>query len=250
MKTILLSGLLAFCAAAQTPMLIRLTRTPGTAPGSIRAYSDAGAAVNVLGMISMTGVPETWLVETHYSFGSIEDLDKALNSVSPVANAIVRPEYTPDDPLAASRTLIAVFRPGWGYQSGEAMKMLPVARYFRVSIYRMGPGSDAEFLELARLRRTTLDKTTVNRPDLAYEVISGAPSGTYLLLAPLTSLRMIDAGLAQRPVSAESSDTGRRTAASAEFSLEHLLFRVEPRISFVSDDFASADPDFWRPKQR
>jgi hypothetical protein len=31
-----------------------------------------------------------------------------------------------------------------------------------------------------------------------------------------------------------------------ELNREHLLFRVEPRISYVSDDFAEADPEFWR----
>ena len=29
---------------------------------------------------------------------------------------------------------------------------------------------------------------------------------------------------------------------------EHLLFRVEPRISYVSSDFADVDPEFWRGK--
>jgi hypothetical protein len=31
-------------------------------------------------------------------------------------------------------------------------------------------------------------------------------------------------------------------------SREHLLFRVEPRISYVSREFADVDPDFWRGK--
>ena len=29
---------------------------------------------------------------------------------------------------------------------------------------------------------------------------------------------------------------------------EHLLFRVEPRISYVSSDFADVGPEFWRGK--
>jgi hypothetical protein len=37
-------------------------------------------------------------------------------------------------------------------------------------------------------------------------------------------------------------------AADIELSREHLLFRVEPRLSYVSDDFAAGDQAFWRGK--
>jgi hypothetical protein len=36
----------------------------------------------------------------------------------------------------------------------------------------------------------------------------------------------------------------------AEVSRESLLFRVEPRISYVSTDFADVDPDFWQPPKK
>jgi hypothetical protein len=37
-------------------------------------------------------------------------------------------------------------------------------------------------------------------------------------------------------------------AADIELSREHLLFRVEPRLSYVSDDFAAGDQAFWHGK--
>ena len=39
-----------------------------------------------------------------------------------------------------------------------------------------------------------------------------------------------------------------RISGKMEMNREHLLFRVEPRISYVSDDFAEAEPEFWRGK--
>ena len=39
-----------------------------------------------------------------------------------------------------------------------------------------------------------------------------------------------------------------KVSEKLELNREHLLFRVEPRISYVSDDFAEADPEFWRGK--
>jgi hypothetical protein len=77
---------------------------------------------------------------------------------------------------------------------------------------------------------------------MAYQVISGATAGTYLFLAPLTSLKSLDDGIARTPIHAESS----KAAVENEIGRVHLLFRVEPAMSYVSDDFASADVDFWR----
>lgn len=125
------------------------------------------------------------------------------------------------------------------------------SHYFHITIYHIRPGGEAELGELVRLRRLNLDSVNLDRPDLAYQVVSGAPSGTYIFLAPLTSLKTMDDAVASLPAYAESLATAEakaasKVAASAEISREHLLFRVDPRISYVSDAFAEADPEFWR----
>ena len=133
--------------------------------------------------------------------------------------------------------------------------MFPRARYFHVTIYRIRPGFDTDLGELVKLRRAGADSVNLDRPDLAYQVISGAPSGTFIFLAPLTSLKTMDEGVAGTPVYAEgiaaaSAKAESKVSAEAEISREHVLFRVEPRVSYVSDDFAEADREFWRPRPR
>jgi hypothetical protein len=247
MRTIPIAGLLAFGALAQAQIepwpLIQLSRRPGVDASSIRPYADAKAAVNVLGMASITGAPESWLIAAHDSFASIEDVDKAVRSV--VAGRTSDPlDQLPGDVFAVSRSLIALYRPGFSYRADQAIGMFPRARYFYVTIYRIRPGTEAEFAELVKLRRGALDSINMDRPEIAYQVISGAASGTYLFLAPLTSLKSLDDGMAKGPVNAESG----KAAAGSEISRVHFLFRVEPGMSYVSDDFASADVEFWRPK--
>jgi hypothetical protein len=255
MKTILLAGILASSIAAQTltepPPFLQLIRKPRIGASPIRPYAEARAAVNVIGMTAVTGTPEVWLMEAHLAFASIEDLDKAVSAVAPAGALNESLSQTQEDVLPPGRTLIALYRPEWSYRSPQAIRMFPAARYFHVSIYRIRPGADAEFGELVRLRRLAMDKANLDRPDVAYQVISGAPAGTYVFLAPLTSLRTLDDGVAKMPVFAEAFGAaeergGKKLAAEAEISREHLLFRVEPRISWVSDEFASADPGFWR----
>jgi hypothetical protein len=251
MRTILIAGIVTVGAFAQGPTepspLIQLMRRPAGDVSEIRRYVDARAAVNIVGMATITGSPETWLVALHDSFASIENVDKAIRAFMP-GNL---PGQFPDDVFAVSRNLIAFYRPGLSYRADQAIRMYPKARYIQVTIYRIRPGTEADFTELVKVRRAALATVNVDRPDIVYQVISGASSGTYLFLAPLTSLKSLDDGVAKTPVYAESFLAGAATSASkaaveSEISRIHLLFRVEPGMSYVSDDFASADVEFWR----
>jgi hypothetical protein len=249
MKIIALSGMIAFSMAAQTPTepppLVQLIRKPNISAAPVRPYAEAKATVNVVGMTAVTGMPETWLVEAHQSFASIEDLDKAASAATTGGPAHPYAGPTPDELLPPGRTMIAMYRADFSYRADQAIRMFPMARYFRISIYRVRSVAEAEFGDLVRSQRAGMDKANLDRPDVAYRVISGAPSGTYVFFAPLVSFRALDDALAKMPLYFEAV-RGGKTGAEAEISREHLLFRVDPRISYVSDDFAAPDPAFWR----
>ncbi len=242
MRQILLLAIFPLCAAAQTPSqpptLIRLIRN-----GSIKPYSSTRAPVTLFGMKSISGFHETWIMEAHDSFAGIENLDKIIGSV------------LEDEASAPSRTMIALYRPGLSYRPDQASRMYPKARYFQVSIYRISPGADGDFAELVRLRRQSLDSLNLNRPDVAYQVISGAESGTYVFLGPLVSLSTLDSGLASSPIYADgvvdaSMEARRKIAADGQMSRENLLFRIDPGISNVSDEFAAEESEFWHGKKK
>jgi hypothetical protein len=258
MRTLLLAVLVSSGALAQAPTdpppIIQLVRKPGTGAVNIRPYAAAGAAVDVLGMNAVTGLPETWLLESHQSFASIEDLDRSLTAVAPVRTASDLFDPMQDDVLAPARTMIAIYRLDLSYRPDQAIRLFPKARYFQISVYRIRPGGAGDFAELVRLRRLTSATVNLDRPELAYRVISGAPEGTYLFLAPITSLRTMDDGVGQLPVYAEGIAAAKakdapKIAADSEISHEHLLFRINPRISYVSDAFAESDQEFWHGKK-
>ena len=251
MKLTLFLAVLAGCAAAQgptdVPPILQVIRQPGVrGNGTIRPYNAVKAAVDVVGMTAITGVPETWGVELHQTFAEIEDLDRALASIATASSQ--------EELLAPPRTLILLYQPGWSYRPQEAVRRLPRARYFHVSIYRMRAGTESDLAELMRLRRRQMDSVNLDRPDLVYRVISGEPSGTYIILAPLLSLKTMDEGVAKLPAFAEPLATAEsaagKIAASQELSREHFLFRVEPGQSYVSEDFSGADSAFWRGKTK
>jgi len=88
MRIILLAGIVSAAALAQgliePPPIVQLVRKPGTGGASLKPYSNAQAQLNVVGLTSVTGLPETWLVEAHYSFASVEDLDQRMAAISPM----------------------------------------------------------------------------------------------------------------------------------------------------------------------
>jgi len=256
MSRLILLGTLAACAFAQAPSdpppIVELVRKPGNAATAIRPYSAARAAVNVVGMTAMTGLPETWLLEAHYSYASVEDTDRALDAAGAFNASGSQSGGGQDDVLAPAHTLLLRYQPDLSYRPDQAIRLFPRARYFHVTTYRIRSGSDADFQHMVDLRRASLDSINLDRPDIAYDVISGAPSGTYIFFAPIVSLRAMDEGVPNMPVYAQGLAEARAKAKAAtspaDISREHLILRVEPRLSYVSDSFAEADRELWRGK--
>jgi hypothetical protein len=254
MKTLALIAAFAFSTQAQTQQgepyfLIRIVQSPirPEGDGPIGPYRISQPAVDVIGMNAITGTSQTWLIESHRSFSSIEATDKALSE----NRARLSQDGFDEEVIAPSTRYIGLFRTGLSYRPQEAIKLLQTARYFQVTTYRIRPGADFDFAELIRLRKLAFDVINLDRPELGYRIISGG-SGMYVFLAPLPSLRSMDEGFARMPVYAENlgrggGQAGRQIAADTDATREHLLFRVEPQRSHVSESFAAADPDFWGP---
>jgi hypothetical protein len=239
-KTTLLAVTLASCSFADPPAIIRVVRN-----SSIQPYTNAKAPVNVLGMVSITGASETWLMELHDTFGSFEDLEKTTS-----AFIQAQPSVPPDELLASSKSLVAVYNAGLSYRPDQAIQNLAKMRYFDVVVYRIRPGAEADFAKFLKLRGLGLDSINLDRPNMVYQVISGVAGGTYLVLTPLPSLRVLDDVRSVTPAYAEADQAAaKKIASDLELIREHLWFRLDPRVSYVSDDFAYGDSDFWRPAQ-
>jgi hypothetical protein len=234
------------------PPIVQIASAAGYSTSPAKPYAGVKAAVDAVGMSAATGLPQTWTVELHNNFASLEDLDKAISAIAaaPAArDAFGQPQ---EDLLAPPRTMIALYEHDLSYRPEEAIRILPKARYMSVTIHRIRVGLDSDFGELLRLRKLTNESVNLNRPELAYRVVSGAPAGMYLVLAPLNTLRGLDEGVADIPAFAAPVADERAKAASKasdiEIGRENLLFRIDPRLSYVSDDFAAGDEPFWRGK--
>ena len=249
MRIIPMALVAVWCALAEVPseppVLINMIRISGGDPTLIRPYAHARTQVDVFGMRSVTGTSEVWLMEAHDSFQSVEALDKAVQSTFRSRGA------APPSADVGQTSMIALYRPNLSYRPDLAIKSFAKARYFQISIHRIRPGADSDFGELMKLRRNGLDRINLDRPDIIYQVVSGSSSETFLVLAPLASLKTLDDALARIPVTPNSGPRQRdKIAADIELSSENLLLRVEPRISWVNQSFVDADPEFWQSRNR
>ena len=248
LRPIFLRTVLAVCSffgtvafAQEPPILLRMIREPNLrAAAEIgQAFASSRATTNVFAASSTTGPAETLFFEVHESYASIEDMDKAAN----VGRLSER---------SATFSTILLHIPGLSFRPDLAAKLLPRARYFQISTYRIRPGSGAEFAELMRIRRAAYDAINLDRPEMAYQVVSGGVNGSYVMIAPLTSLKTLDTGTVRNPAYAAAlGDSGvgfRKLSAEIELVREQQLLRIEPELSYVSDDWAEMGAGFWHPK--
>jgi hypothetical protein len=239
---VLLGASLSADSLLQPPPLIRITQAAGVRSIAGTPTADPAAGVYLFGLTSLTGPAETWLIETHSSFAALEQFD---NGGSP------RNRYAGAED---AKTLVAFHRQWWSHRPDEAVQALRKARYFQISLYRTGVSAQTEFAELLRARKASLDSINLDRPDLVYQVIAGAPSGTFLVLSPLPSLQALDDGVSRsaaaylRSTGTPSSRTTGAPRPGTDLSHENLIFRVEPGLSHVSREFAEPDINFWRPR--
>jgi hypothetical protein len=207
-----------------------------------------------VGMTAESGPPEAWFLEPYDSFGGMEKARAAVDE-SPLAADLEAANAADGELRTGSRTLLAVFRDELSFHPAEAMSSMPKCRHMGVTVLRIKYGHEADLAQLAKLLIDGDEKSNSDQPVLAYQVVSGGPSGTYLLFSPMDSLARMDAAPARMAAARQAmGDRGQKhfdlLAPEVVQSTEGLLFAFNPRISYVSKEFAAADPEFWNPRPK
>lgn len=151
---------------------------------------------------------------------------------------------------AGMRDMLAIYRPELSFNPGVA---IPLMRYFNMTVTRVRPGFDARYADyVQKILNVARTKAKADNLHVAvYQVISGAPGGTYLIFRPMKSIAELDEPIAMR-VRASMSDDQRKDAdkayGEAVMSSDTNTYWLTPEMSYVDKEFAAADPAFWNPK--
>jgi hypothetical protein len=219
-----------------------------------RIFQKGNVTSHYVGMTTESGPSEAWFLEPYDSFGGMEKA-RAEILQSPLAADLEAANVQDGDLRTGSRTLLAVFRDDLSYHAADAISSMPKCRHMGVTVLHIKYGHDADLAQVAKLVIDADDKSNADQPVLAYQVVSGAQSGTYLLFSPMPSLARLDAAPARLAAARQAmGDRNRQRfdalAPEVVQSTESLLFAFEARMSYVSKEFASGDPEFWNPKPK
>jgi len=155
--------------------------------------------------------------------------------------------------VTSVRSMVAVIRPDLSYRPERLMSVLPQSRYFNIETFRVRLGRDADFAAGGKLFRDAFEKLKRDQPYVMYQVMMGAPEGTYLLFSPLKSLKEIDddfanQGALMQAMGDENMKNLMKGLGDVFLSMESNVYAFNPSISNVSKEFAAGDLKFWTPK--
>jgi hypothetical protein len=151
---------------------------------------------------------------------------------------------------AGMRDMLAIYRPEISFNPGVP---IPQMRYFQITTTRIRPGYDAQYTDyVQKLINVARQKAKVDNLHVAaFQVVTGAPGGTYMIFRPMKSLAELDDPIGQRVRAAMSDDQKKdadKAVREAVMSSDVSTYAFAPRMSYVPKDFASADAAFWNPK--
>jgi len=216
----------------------------------VQAFRNAKSESYYLAAASMSGTNEAWFFIGKPSFEAVEQARKK-ESQEPLKSALDLADAHDGALREGTRTLWAVYRPDMSYRA-EKMSVGKM-RYFSTAIYRVRLGHEADMMAGAKSILAAYEKASIDAVLLCYQVVAGAPAGTYLFFGPMETLKTMDGMQARQAalreaMGRESLEKLMRGTGDVFLSMETQLFAVSPTMSYVGPETVEADPAFWKPK--
>ena len=151
---------------------------------------------------------------------------------------------------AGMRDMLTIYRPELSYKADVDIRTM---RYFTITTTRIRPGHDAQYVDyVQKVINVARQKAKVDNLHVAvFQVISGAPGGTYLTFRPMKSLAELDDPIAMRVRAAMGDDMRKdadKAVNDAVMSTEISTYAFAPNMSYLEKEFTAGDPAFWNPK--
>jgi len=199
---------------------------------------------------AMSGASEAWFIEPMANFAANEEFEKASDK-EPLKSALAMMDSRDGELRASSRTIWAVYRPDMSY---HPERFDPVkTRFVMVGVFRARLGREADFTAGTKTYFGAMEKASIDECNLGYQVVAGAPAGTYLFFTPMLSMKEMDEEPAhmqalQQAMGAENFGQFMKSSGDVIASIEDTLLEVKPGMSYAPQRYIDADPAFWKPK--
>lgn len=215
----------------------------------VQAMRAAKWPTHYLAVDSMSGKPRSLFFTAYDSFEAMEKDVMATEKNAALSAALDRAAVADGELLTETDGGDFVFREDYSLRPASD---IPHMRYFEISHFQIRSGHEKEWDTLVKMYMAAYEKIPGGHW-VTYEQVYGGQGGSYIVITPMKSASEIDRAFGEgKQFEAAMGEEGMKklselSAASIESSQTNL-FAFNPRMSYVSDDWIKADPDFWMPK--
>ena len=215
----------------------------------VQALRRAKWPTHYLSVDSLSGKTRSLFLTGYDSFEAWEKDVQATQNNRALSAALDRATIADGDLLSETDSSAWVFSPDHSLNPDVDVAEM---RYLDIEVFRVKPGHDSDFDEIIKLVIAAYQKIPESHW-AAYDNVYGASSDTHAFFVLMKSASEIDHNLATNKdfVAAMGEANMKKFAELSAASLESSednLFVFNPRMSYVSDEWIKADPDFWKPK--
>jgi hypothetical protein len=215
----------------------------------VQAVRGAKWPTHYLAVDSISGKPRSLFLTGYDSFEAWEKDYQATQKNAALAAALDRAGVVDGELQSDADGGAFVYREDYSLRPGSD---IPHMRYFEILLYHVRPGHQKDWDSLVKMVMAAYEKI----PDVhwaTYQVVFGQQADTFVVFVPRKSLAEVDRAFAAgKQFEAAMGEDGMKKlgelSAVALESSQSNLFTFNPRMSYVSDEWVKADPDFWKPK--
>ena len=217
----------------------------------IAAEEKAKFPVYYIAMNSQSGKARALFMSRYDSFADWEKDNKLVDSNPTLGAGLERAGLADGELLDDVDSVVYTYDEDLSYHPHSD---LDKHRVYQFSIFHVRPGKQKEWREVVKMVKEAHEKAGTSAHWGMYEIAFGAPDGTFIAVSGDPSMSAIDLGYSEdkKWIAALGGEEGLRKLdekfGDAVDSSRNELFTVNPKQSYVSDEWIKADPGFWRPK--
>jgi hypothetical protein len=249
-------------ASSTAPVVLQITREftkpykggaahDKTESAFIAAETKAKFPVHYVAMNSMTGKSRALYMTRYSSFAEWEKDNKIVDNSPTLGAELERAGIADGELLDSVDSEVFTLDRDLSYHSHND---LAHHHFYQISVFHVKPGHHKEWVEVVNMVKAAHDKMGDSAHWGMYEVAFGTEDGTYLAITGDPTMAVIDQAFADNDKFVEAA--GGKEGMSkldalfgeAVDSSHTELFAVNPKQSYVGEDWVKEDSDFWKPK--
>jgi len=214
------------------------------------AFEKAKSPYNYIALQSITGPPEVWYVSPLASQAAYGEMVGAEEKDPVLGAELERLGKGDGEFLAEQGAMQAVAVPELSHGSFPPIGKM---RYYEITTFRIRPGHRSAWMAATKAYKAATARSAPGASWRTYDVVAGAPGGTYLLFSSVGSFAEFDRMLAEGDATMKGA-TAEEMGVLEKFMKESVLsitsnrYRLDPKQSFVDAATKAKDPAFWNKK--